>query len=370
MSKRISLRIERTIIHLMLAATWLLFYDCGTAAADYSFYLDRFEVSGNLPVSLVDEFDDGFVSPWVIYDPYVEESGGFVSFSSPGTIEDGVLDGFYYLIEMSFIGSGHQSPFVVENGAGDFTGISKWKTIIPGVNQWYEMQVGYEGIDISVGVANWDSEFADIMGIDPGLGISFYLGGDGFVNCQHILISEDDLKNTNDILLRLDFYDDTDEFEAGFSLDGGANYQYFPDRIGWGQDTPGHYEWYFSGQSIELQIIQPSPVAIDIKPGSFPNSINLDSKGVIPVAILGTEDFDASTVEPETVGFGPLDALPVHWALEDVDGDGYIDWILQFKNQETGIQPGDTEATLTGKTVDGQDIIGSDSVRTVPKGKK
>ena len=33
-------------------------------------------------------------------------------------------------------------------------------------------------------------------------------------------------------------------------------------------------------------------VGIDIKPGSFPNSINLKGKGVIPVAILSTTTFD------------------------------------------------------------------------------
>jgi hypothetical protein len=90
---------------------------------------------------------------------------------------------------------------------------------------------------------------------------------------------------------------------------------------------------------------------------------------VIPVAILSTDDFDASTVEPTTVGSGPWDASPVHWALEDVDDDGDIDLILHFKTQETGISEGDTEATLTGETTDGVMIIGTDSVRIVPKGK-
>jgi len=107
-------------------------------------------------------------------------------------------------------------------------------------------------------------------------------------------------------------------------------------------------------------------VEIDIKPGSFPNSINLGSKGVLPVAILTTEDFDATTVVPETVGFGPSDALPVQWALEDVDDDGDVDMIFHFKTQDTGISAGDTEATLTGGTLEGKDIEGTDSVRTVP----
>ena len=38
------------------------------------------------------------------------------------------------------------------------------------------------------------------------------------------------------------------------------------------------------------------PVNIDIKPGSETNTINLGSKGNVPVAILSTTVFDATTV--------------------------------------------------------------------------
>ena len=109
------------------------------------------------------------------------------------------------------------------------------------------------------------------------------------------------------------------------------------------------------------------PIAIDIKPRGFPNSINPKSKGVIPVAILTTATFDAVTVDPTTVLFGAngTEAAPVHSALEDVDGDGDIDMILHFRTQQTGIRCGDTSARLTGKTTSGQDVEGSDSVQTV-----
>ena len=105
-------------------------------------------------------------------------------------------------------------------------------------------------------------------------------------------------------------------------------------------------------------------IEIDIKPGSDPNSINLKSKGVIPVAILTTENFDASTVDPETVMFEG--ANPVRWAMEDVDGDGDLDMILHFRTQEVGLMESDTEATITGKTMDGISIHGTDSVSIVP----
>jgi hypothetical protein len=107
-------------------------------------------------------------------------------------------------------------------------------------------------------------------------------------------------------------------------------------------------------------------VEIDIKPGSDPNSINLGSKGMVPVAVLTTNDFDASTVDPDTVVFA--DAEPVRSVLEDVDGDGDIDLLFHFKVQELNLDASSTEATLTGETFDETQIEGMDTVNIVPPG--
>jgi hypothetical protein len=106
---------------------------------------------------------------------------------------------------------------------------------------------------------------------------------------------------------------------------------------------------------------------IDIKPGSFPNAINPKSKGVIPVAILTTNTFDATTVDPLSVKFGPNGAAEAHGRghYEDVDEDGDLDLVLHFRTQETGIQCGDTSASLTGETGDGEVIQGADMITTV-----
>jgi hypothetical protein len=71
-------------------------------------------------------------------------------------------------------------------------------------------------------------------------------------------------------------------------------------------------------------------VYIDIKPGSYPNSVNLGSQGVIPVGILSSVDFDATQVDPDTVALagagvairGKGNGLLAH--EEDVNGDGLI----------------------------------------------
>jgi hypothetical protein len=119
------------------------------------------------------------------------------------------------------------------------------------------------------------------------------------------------------------------------------------------------------GQLIAI----PTPaiqVAIDIKPGNNQNSINPNNFGVIPVAVLTTDSFDANTVDLTTVLFGPTgtEATPVHSSLEDVNADGKADLILQFRTQATNIHCGDASASLTGKNLDGQNIEGSDLIMT------
>jgi hypothetical protein len=114
-------------------------------------------------------------------------------------------------------------------------------------------------------------------------------------------------------------------------------------------------------------------VNIDIKPGSYPNSINLGSKGVIPVAILSSETFDATVVDPETVTLagssvgvrGKGNKLMSH--SEDVNGDGSIDLMVQVEteNLDEG-QFQDGMACISGFTYDGGEIAGCDEIAIVP----
>jgi hypothetical protein len=123
--------------------------------------------------------------------------------------------------------------------------------------------------------------------------------------------------------------------------------------------------WTLTG--IAHPVITVVSITIDIKPGSDPNSINPRSSGVIPVAILSIDTFDALQVDVASVKFGPDEATEIHGRahVEDVDGDGDPDLVLHFKTQETGIACGDTDASLTGETFDEQSITGTDSIQTV-----
>jgi hypothetical protein len=131
-------------------------------------------------------------------------------------------------------------------------------------------------------------------------------------------------------------------------------------------------------------------VAIDIKPGSCPNPLNTRERGVLPAAILGTEDFDVSQVDVDTVKLQGVS--PLRSSLEDVatpytDGisdppdrndcttkraDGFTDLTLKFDAQEVvaaleaaygPLTDGQVVlATLTGNLLDGRAIVGEDVV--------
>lgn len=115
---------------------------------------------------------------------------------------------------------------------------------------------------------------------------------------------------------------------------------------------------------------------VDIKPGSNPNSINCnDENGVIAVAILTTEDFDATTVDHTKVIFEGASETQVDNKSgdprrheEDVDGDGDIDLVFHFRLGDTNLACDATEGTLIGETPEGVVIEGIDNVRMIDEG--
>ena len=115
-------------------------------------------------------------------------------------------------------------------------------------------------------------------------------------------------------------------------------------------------------------------VTIDIKPGGFPNSINLGSRGTVPVAIFSTPApnfFDATTVDPTTVTLSDAGVklrgkgTPMA-SVQDVNGDGLLDLVVQVSTEALQLTTTDTQAVLRGQTFGGQFIQGTDTIRVVP----
>lgn len=125
-----------------------------------------------------------------------------------------------------------------------------------------------------------------------------------------------------------------------------------------------------------VTLLSPPPVTvvdIDIKPGSYPNYVNLGANGVIPVAILSNEDFDATTVNPETVSLsGAGVALRGKGSKylaheEDINGDGLLDLVMQLETKNLDpTQFQDGYAIMNGSTYDGIAFKGQDEITIVP----
>lgn len=136
--------------------------------------------------------------------------------------------------------------------------------------------------------------------------------------------------------------------------------------------------------------ICPIPVALDIRPQSCPNPLNVNSKGVLPVAILGTATFDVTQVDVATVRLEGVS--PLRSSLEDVTApfvpftgkrqatdcteagpDGFQDLTLKFDTQAVVAALGpvtDQEVLafkLTGQLLDGTPIVGEDVVKILKK---
>lgn len=107
--------------------------------------------------------------------------------------------------------------------------------------------------------------------------------------------------------------------------------------------------------------VVPTPTpSINVRIEINPKIINPNSGSEIKVTIFSNTPagFDVASVKISTVRFGPSGAVPVRSETPAKK------LMLHFNTQDTGIKCGDTQAKLTGKTYSGQNIFGSDNIRT------
>lgn len=133
------------------------------------------------------------------------------------------------------------------------------------------------------------------------------------------------------------------------------------DRTQWSFDVPV----LVNGMAVKF--ISSIPVTIDIRPGETPNTINLKSNGQISVAIYSSAAIDVTRADPSTITMAGASVAKNPQGLfltsiADLNGDGLPDLQVQFNTQNLQLSTTDTQATLTGRTTDGRNFRGSDSI--------
>jgi hypothetical protein len=113
------------------------------------------------------------------------------------------------------------------------------------------------------------------------------------------------------------------------------------------------------------------PITVDVSPGNPLATVNTARRGLVSVAVLSDEDFDAATLDVATACFGDAgapgqrDCTEAHGVghLRDIDRDGDLDLLLHYDTLQTGIDPGDTTSCLIARTFSDIGVYGCDTIR-------
>ena len=115
---------------------------------------------------------------------------------------------------------------------------------------------------------------------------------------------------------------------------------------------------------LALEIFE--PVTVDIRPHFCPNPLNVKSRGMLHVAILGSEDFDVNTIDLTSIRLANV--APIRSSFRDVatpvadanecectttGRDGYTDLALKFRTAEVV----EELVSTLGELIDGEVLV-------------
>jgi hypothetical protein len=143
----------------------------------------------------------------------------------------------------------------------------------------------------------------------------------------------------------------------------------------------------------ELPPVPDIRIVMDIRPGSCPNPLNPRSRGLLPIALLGSPELDVAQIDPATlvlwredegisVGIrretledvaAPADAEPCDCV--ETGPDGILDLVVKFSMRDLvptlGLDQASTDEPvrlmISGQLLDGTVFTTSDCVEIVPK---
>ena len=119
-------------------------------------------------------------------------------------------------------------------------------------------------------------------------------------------------------------------------------------------------------------------ISIDVRPASTQDRIPLNAGGVLPVALLGAEEFDVLLVDATSLAFGPEGGpftAPIHDLalegvladhLQDVNLDGWTDLVTHYRVADLAFESGDESACMVGTSLGGLELMGCSAVVTRP----
>jgi hypothetical protein len=121
-----------------------------------------------------------------------------------------------------------------------------------------------------------------------------------------------------------------------------------------------------------LGLYDETVATVDVLPEAFPNVINLGGGGRLPVAIMSTAGFDATEIVPGSLRlssaseYGGADyPADTRAGAVDVNGDGRLDLLVEFRIDRLRLTPGDIVVDVWGQTRGGDAFGGSDLVEIV-----
>lgn len=229
--------LRNSALLFFVSLTLLLGGAANASHTTFDYQVERFEVIGNVPNGLADEFDDGIVT---VTSPFgtVDERDGALHLESVGS-----HDNFPGIPSLTIDRSDAimDPGFFVANGAGDFTTTTVLRQLTFQEGGFFSLNLAYDndGVTVellSLSVFNSSAEINSL--IDPIYPILGY-GDTGlnlsltrrridlatslptFLDHQNINVPTASL--VDDILFTMDFEDATDSIIAGISLDNGSS---------------------------------------------------------------------------------------------------------------------------------------------------
>ncbi|MFN8542804.1 MAG: hypothetical protein U0807_01125 [Candidatus Binatia bacterium] len=235
--------------------------DAGAFHTVFSYRVDRFELDGNVAgpadgiPDLVDEFDDGALSPnWYRAYGTASEMGGFLDLTNPGAHFPGPNGEAFDLTVVGSLGA-----LIFGDNRGDVTGTAYWEARPPEVGHHYHFSVftwgqtpqpfsetfgiGIRRSDTALEIEQHLTELDQYNGVWRNTMLSFFA------------ISADDI--TGRIGFRIAFDDTTNIATTSYSLDGGATWH-----------SPFRGGEIFVGRSAGQFLLSADPsTAVPIPPG-------------------------------------------------------------------------------------------------------